>query len=302
MTDQEVHTDATIVGADTAGQIIGAGEALQQINTGYINQIRISPRRDLSAIVKACKAEAALAGDMFFYRWTQKGKDNKKALVQGVSVHGAYCMYREMGNLALMQKPMVETRSTYIFTPILIDLERGLSMERVYRMPKDWTVYGRYDKAQKEIMVFQIGQSKALRDLINSFVSRVLYKETLESAQNSARVAIENMIKTNSRGRDGVIDKFLKRFEVHGVTLEMIEAKIEKECAIWQVDDLLLMGADLTALDEHMETVAMLFPAVDDEPTTEETENRAEGDASPSLSDLAPADAKTTTTNAKKKK
>lgn len=283
--------------SQTAGSIVQAGNQLQQTLTGYINAIKIAEPRNLREVIKAAEDEAALSGELFFYRWEVEDKNSgKKSVIQGPSVKLALAALRCFGNAVCLQpRPVVETRDAYIFTSAFIDIQTGVAIERQHRMSKDWTVYGKLDRARKDVIVFEIGQSKANRNVILNGIPEVLIDRMMDAAMSSVRKRIEAKITADGGDPTKLLNGLLKRFSVFGVTLEMLEERYDKPADTFQIEDYVLISGDLKALEKRMETVETLFYEAEPDAAPEGAAastgdaGAPEGEANVKLGDLSPA-------------
>ena len=54
------------------GNLPDAG--LMQVKTAYSTAVQVIKPRDINQILARCETEAAIAGDSFYYSWSQSGK------------------------------------------------------------------------------------------------------------------------------------------------------------------------------------------------------------------------------------
>lgn len=248
----------------TAGALIAKGETIRQIQTPYATAVAVQKPRDMKEIARRCLEEAELAGDLFFYRWEvkstdQKTKEEKTSFIEGPSINLTLCAARNFGNTAIAQRPLQETDASWIFTAAVIDLETGFTLERQYRMDKKFTIYGRMDQFRKDDIRFQIGQSKAIRNVINNYVPAGLVEKMIEAAKGSVRSKIEKMITAAGGEIAKVISRMLTEFKRLGIDQEKIEAKIGLTADAWDIEILTLLSGDLRALKNGNETAESLY-------------------------------------------
>lgn len=257
---------------NTAGQAIQQGHTIRAMQTNYATAVAVQKPRDLKEVLRRCIEEAEIAGDLFYYRWETQSTDQKtgkvkKSIIEGPSVNLALTAVRNFGNSVVQQCPVQETRDSWIFTAAFIDLETGFTIERQFRMAKDYTVYGKMDKNRKDDIKFQIGQSKAIRNVVNNAMPAGIISKMIEAAKNSARKIIEERLEKAGGEIQKVIDPMLKKFDKYGVTPDMIERKLGIPMIKWDIDDLTMLAGDLTALASGNETAEALY--AEDESETE---------------------------------
>ena len=272
----------------SAGDLVAEGKTLQQIQTPYATAVKVQVPRDLEAVYKNCLAEAQMAGDLFYYHWEVTSTDKKTgdvttSIVEGPSYQCVLAAARMFGNLAIVQKPIQETRSGWIFTAALIDHETGFTFERQFRMSKKAPVYGKADEYRKDDIRFQIGQSKAIRNLGPAL--GVILDKMVEMAKDSVRVIMIAKVEKAEKSGGGILDvinAMLVEFKRLNVESEMLERKLSMPMTKWNIDDITLLAGDMKAIKKGTETVQSLYG--NDNP--EEPANDSDGKSSISTADM----------------
>jgi hypothetical protein len=270
----------------TAGELIAEGKAIQQIQTNYTTAVSVLKPRNLSEVINRCIAEAELSGELFYYQWPAKTKGKVSGTIEGPSVQLALAAIRNYGNMVCQQRPVQETRNCYIFTSAIVDLETGFTLERQFRMDKGFTVYGKMDEFRKADIRFQIGQSKAIRNVVTNAVPATIIDKMMKAAKGSVRKAIEEKLRKAGGDFLAVANNMLQAFEKVGVTTAMIEKSLNLTLDKWDVETLTLLAGDLKALVNGNETADTLYPA-------EETDDKPEQKAGISTDDMKVGDAET---------
>lgn len=248
--------------ATNGGGLIAAGATLQKMQTQFSTAVAIQrPRRRLD-VIKACEEEAAIAGDEFYYSWTVTTKEGKKELVEGLSVQAALAAARNWGNCGVPCS-VEENMNTYIFTATFVDLETGFNLQRTFRQKKTLNIGKKYNERAEDI-VFQIGQSKAIRNVILNALPSWLTTKMLAKAK-------ENVIeKINKMGIAVAREKTVAFFAKYGVTADRIENKLGgKKFQAWDAKDLALLQGAMNTLLSGQESADSLFPVY------QETESKA---------------------------
>ena len=186
----EETKDLALIGAGSmAGEIIESGKTLQQARAGFVTAVTVQKPRERMKVLRACEEEAAIAGDEFFYAWTVTNKDGKKSLIEGPSVNLALTAVRNWGNSGVMVN-VDETHDTYIFTATFVDLETGFNLQRTFRQRKTKKI-GKYDQDRAEDIIFQIGQSKAIRNVIVNALPSWLVSSMMNKSKENIIKKIE---------------------------------------------------------------------------------------------------------------
>ena len=258
-------------GPANAGELIAQGQTVQQIQTPYATAVSVQRPRELKVVLEKCLIEAEIGGDSMYYRWEVTSTDKKtgksvKSAIEGPSVNMALMIARNMGNCAVIQRPMQETKTGFIFTAAFVDLETGFTIERQFRMDKNFTIYGNMDQFRKDDIRFQIGQSKAIRNVVNNAINSGILNKCLEMAKSSVRKTIEAEIKKVGGEIALVIDRVLKAFAKYSIQAEDIERKLGVKTINWDVDELVMLYGDLKALKEGTETADSLYGPDEPEP------------------------------------
>lgn len=270
--------DKTEQAFNTAGEMIQHGATVRQMQTTYATAVAVQKPRVLTEVKKRCLEEANLAGESLYYGWGA-GKDR----IEGPSVKCAMIGLRNWGNAACEMIPIQETPSAYIMTAAVVDLETGVTIMRQFRQAKNWTVYGRHDEARKEDIRFQIGQSKAQRNVILNFLPEWLIESMVEQAKEGVRSKLTAYITKN--GIEAARQLALKALAKHSVTQERVEMRIGLKYGAWDIETLVTLRGDIKALDDGAESPEVLFPIKAEEEVKPveskpglSTENMSQGD------------------------
>lgn len=240
----------------TPTEVIHSGNALQKTGNEFTQAITIQKPRNRYQVVKACEEEAAIAGEEFYYSWTVKSQRGP-VLVEGLSIGGALAAARNWGNCALPCK--VEEKSDhYVFTATFIDFETGFNMQRVFKQRKEQNI-GMKDTARAEDITFQIGQSKALRNVALNAMPSWLTKKMLDKAKEQVIAKITKM------GLPVARQKAMEFFEKHGIEIDRVEKKMSKKQSHWNAEDLAIIQGAMSSLVNGQESADSLFPYAGEE-------------------------------------
>lgn len=240
-------------GIGTSGEaIVRSGQVLQKTQTQFTTAVAIQKPRDRKNVIRLCEEEAAIAADEFFYSWTVKGNKGNQ-LVEGLSVSASLAAARNWGNCAIPCE-VEDTEDAYIFTATFLDMETGFNLQRVFRQRKKINI-GMKDVDRAEDITFQIGQSKALRNVIlNALPSWLLSKMLVKAKED----VISKILKM---GLDVARKKTVDFFSRYSVTPERIEAKIGKKIDKLAAEDLAILQGAMNTLLNGQESAESLFPS-----------------------------------------
>ncbi len=218
------------------GEVLEQGKTLLKSGTQYVTAMSVQKPRNLDAIVEAIEKEAEYAGEKFWYRLPF---GNSK--VEGPSIGLATSLLREWGNNALVAGDINETPDSWLFVPRYIDLEKGVQLERAFRQRRSQST-GKMDSERAQDIAFQIGQSKAIRNL----VVNALPKWLVQRAIAKAKAAVAKGITPDK------LEEWKKAvvsfFEEYKVTEEQLVAYAEAPVAQWSSETI----ADFRALKEAL--------------------------------------------------
>lgn len=260
--------DKTDQAFNTAGEMIAHGNTVRQMQTTYATAVSVQRPRELSEVQKRCLQEAALAGESLYYGWGAGGDR-----IEGPSIKCAMIALRNWGNAALEMQPIQETPSAYIMTAAVVDLETGTTIMRQFRQAKTWRVFGKHDEARKDDIRFQIGQSKAQRNVILNFLPEWLIEKMIETAKEGVRAKIEKYIE--SKGIEAARQLVMKSLAKHSVSLDRIEERVGTKYGGWDVEILVILKGNIKALDDGAESPEVLFPIIGQDQKPDVPEDKA---------------------------
>lgn len=269
-------TDLATAPSTAPMEVLDEGHALQRVQTPYSGAVAVQKPRVLATVERLALEEAALLGEEAFYGWGA-GKNR----IEGPSIDLALVLARVWGNCVTTMQPVQESRDAWIFTAAFVDLETGSVIERQFRQSKRWTVHGKFDDARKDDIRFQIGQSKALRNvIIKGGVPSWLTRRALDKAKGGVREKIEKAI--NNHGLEAVQARAIERLGELGVTkadvLRVFGRATDKALT---VEDLVILHGNIYALETGTDTIDTMFPP-------EQAPGRERGELNPD--DLKPGD------------
>lgn len=240
----------------------GKNRDIQKAGSQHSGTIRVMRPRVPSEVEQRVCGEAAICGEDCFYSWqvTNK-KTGKKDLIEGVSINGAQIIARNFGNCSVEMGPLQELNEAWVFTATFIDQETGYALSRQYRQAKNKQLGGRMDEDAERAadLKFQIGQSKAIRNVILDATPPYLQQRVMENAKRKTREGIEKSIAEH--GLEAVQKIAFAKLEKLGVPVDAVLFKFSRKAiAGLTVEDMVLIKSDLMAIASGAETPADLYP------------------------------------------
>lgn len=222
-----------------------------QTKNRYVTAMQVLKPRNLNRVISKCVEEASIAGEEFIYSWKQGG-----SIIEGLTIGAALSIVRNFGN-SFVDVDVEERANAYIFTAYFCDLETGFNLSRSYRQNKasPKTKYGKdvYEGERGTDIIFQIGQSKAIRNVVLNAVPRWLATKVLEEAKNNAMATINNMGEVKAR------ELILRKIGNLKVELERVE-NIYGKSKSWDKVKLVQLSSALKSLENGYEDEDILFP------------------------------------------
>jgi hypothetical protein len=250
---------------ETAMGLIANGNALIQSKAGYHTAVRVQVPRDLDRIVKAVEREAEFAGDNFYYSWLVKDKrSGQKKPIIGGTVGAALAIARNWMNCAV-PVDVQELPGHWIFTATFVDLETGFSVTRTFRKSRPRKAAGDYDNERYEDMMFQKGQSQAIRNVIFAGVPAWLKNKAISKAQEAAKSSI------TKDGIDQARNKAVAWLKSQKVSDEQIKAVFDKPFADFTIEDVQMLRNMCQQIQNGDTTVDEAFPPLTNAPKEDKT-------------------------------
>ncbi|MFA5346466.1 MAG: hypothetical protein WC315_09370 [Candidatus Omnitrophota bacterium] len=238
---------------NAAADMLVGGHTLVKSGTAYTTAVTVQKQRNLEQVLQRCLVEAAIAGDDFYYSWVQGGKP-----IEGGTVGAALCIARNFGNSAVDVK-VDENPYAYIFTGYFIDLETGFNLSRVYRQNKASlkTKDGRdiYTGERGADVIFQIGQSKAIRNVIFNAMPSWLIDRVLRKAKENVIEKFKKMGKEEAKGR------ILNKMASLKIDLERVE-KVYGKPSSWELEEFVKISGAIRSIEDGFEAIDDVFPPV----------------------------------------
>lgn len=244
-------------------EVVARGGAMQQVRTTHATAVAVQRPRSLATVQRRLDEEARLSGERFYYGWGA-GKDK----IEGPSIKLANAAARCWGNCVIELLPIQDLPDSWVFTAVFIDLETGFTTPRQFRQSKKHVVFGKHDEARKDDIRFQIGQSKAIRNVIINALPAGIIDNAMDAAKSGVKQKIENFIanvdKSEGKGK-GIVkaqDTILAELAKHGVKEADVFRKLEiADRKAITVEKIVILRGDLAALNDGEARAGELYPS-----------------------------------------
>jgi hypothetical protein len=236
----------------------GMPAGMIKTQTEYQTAITVTKPRDLKDVERRVLAEAEQMGTDFVYAWRVNTKDKKldegdgKTTIEGLSIDGAMVLARNWGNCATPVRLEQESATHFLIRADFIDLETGFSFPRMYRQRKSGGPGGGIDRDRAEDIAFQIGQSKAQRNVVDKALPFWLRDRAIKAAKNSAAKKYTNVKEWAPK----VIGSFAKTFKVEE---KHLVKRIGRPVEQWTPWDILTLDILYRTLKDGETTLADEF-------------------------------------------
>lgn len=251
------------------------GPALDEAMANIVTAQKVAVKRDMGAIMRTVQTIAAAAGQKFYYSWSVNDRaNNRQSLVEGLGIKGAMAVATCYGNCRVDAVIAQETQSHVTFAARFVDYETGFTLTRLFQQRKGQNT-GMKDKDRAADLVFQIGQSKAIRNVIIQALPILC-----EEAKDSAKSALLDRIAGNPEAARAAI---LSRLDDLGVDNNRVERVVGRTVAKWSAQHMARIWAELTAIQDGLADADDLYPIggnTDDEAAASPPPAAATDDAS----------------------
>jgi hypothetical protein len=218
----------------------------------------VARERDEKKVRRQLKELAAMAGDDWFYRYPARTSGGGQTYIEGPSIKLANAVARIFGN-NITEVRELDVGDAYVFYARFSDLETGFSMERAYRQRKSQQSFKTKDSERQLDIAYQIGQSKAIRNVIVNALGTYT-----DWAFDEARGSLVQKIGTNlAKWRADTLEAIARL----PVDLKRVVGVIGRGPNEWLAPDIARIVSMGRAIQDGMATIDESFPPI--EQTTE---------------------------------
>lgn len=235
-----------------------AGETMGQMMMQSFNAIitaqRVPVQRDLVRFQNNLRVLASINSDQYVYSWEAKNQDGTKGAITGPTIKLANDLMREYGN-CIVDMAVEDKPEHWVFHARFTDLETGASMVRLFQQRKGQRAGKRMDAERALDIAFQIGQSKAIRNVVCNFLQTFSNFMLEEAERGTLKKIADNQPKAW---------EFVERaIEHYGLSWSQVEASIGRRAGDWSVKDLARAYMQFKGVAEGLTDIADLYPDKD---------------------------------------
>jgi hypothetical protein len=239
-----------------------------QVFGALITAQRVAVPRDEKKIMMRLREKAAINGDRYFYSWEAKQKKGGKGLIEGPTIKAANLVARLFGNCAVDVRSMPYDATHDITYARFADIETGFSTVRAFKQRRNQDM-GMSDKERAEDIAFQIGQSKAIRNVISNALD-----DFCQELVDQAKTALVDWLTNDTKNVEKAWNKIGAIQEQHGITDKQIEDLIGRPNSEWLPRHLAKVLVAMRSIENGDATVKDIFG---DAPTIKTDEKKPEG-------------------------
>ncbi len=254
--DVKVVTPEKVQQKDGLEELVAGGATVTKQGTQYVTAVAVQRPRQLKIVKDKVISEVELEPEAAYYAWKVNTKGGGKKRIEGGTIGLAMSIARNFGNCAV-DITIDETPTHYYFKPVFLDLETGFTFCRTFRQRKSQGI-GMKDEDRAQDITFQIGQSKAIRNVVFSAVPPALKNTAIKEAQ---RLIVEDI---DQCGIEKSREKCLKTFASIDVTKEQLfEYTGINDPAKWSSAVLADLRTAFKTIDTNQASVKELFPEIE---------------------------------------
>ena len=213
----------------------------------------MAPPRDESQVLEKIKRLAAAAGTDWYYSFpVRDNATGQTKAIEGPSIKCANNVARIFGNCIADCRLGYETDESWVFYARFVDRESGFVLVRAFQQRKSQKAMKTKDPNRALDIVFQIGQSKAIRNVICNALE-TFADFAFEEAKYSL---VERIGKNLDKSRAWIVEQVGKI----NVAMERVEAVRGRKVKEWLATDMALIYAELQAVNDGMALADELWP------------------------------------------
>lgn len=207
--------------------------------------------RVMSEVKRRISGMATIMGEQLRYSWfVNDRRSGGKTEISGPTVKCAEMVAREYGNCYPAVRLKSETHTHWVFQGIFVDFETGYMTTRDFQQRKNQDT-GMKDIDRQADIVFQIGQSKAVRNVIVHALS--FYVDFALEQGRSRLIAWVTEDEGRAKAKIQEISATL------GIEMKVLQGARGRVIANWTVQDTALTISELRAIQEGTATVEDIY-------------------------------------------
>lgn len=249
---QAVEGQLVIQGSGGPGAMPAQSGLITGVQGDIFTAQRVAQSRNMARIMDRLKALAHAAGKDWVYGWeVNDRKNNRKTWIEGPTIKLANDLAREYGN-CMVDCRVRDEGPNWVFYGRFIDLETGYQMVRAYQQRKGQDT-GMKDSQRAADMVFQIGQSKCLRNVVVNAL-QTLADYCVEEAKSGV---LERVGKNPDAAREWIV-KMLEKLSIERKRVEAIYGRSSQH---WTVADMARIYTEIQSIQDGMMNAEDVYPS-----------------------------------------
>lgn len=231
--------------------ITGVPNAGMTISDGIITAQKVEVERDDAKVLRKIATLAAVAGEDWFYTFPVKKRGGGTEAIEGPSIKCANNVARAYGNCQVDTR-VQDAGASWIIYARFVDYETGFSMMRPFQQDKGAGAIGGTNDARRRDMAFQMGVSKAIRNVVCN---------ALETFTTFAfEEAKKNLVGRIGKDLPKYRERVLERIKEMGVDLKRVELTAGRTADAWIATDVARIVAQIKAIGDGMATIEETWP------------------------------------------
>jgi hypothetical protein len=211
----------------------------------------VAVHRDEAKVLQKLRALAAAAGDDWYYRFpVQNRKENRTDYIEGASIKLANDLARMYGNCEIETRVM-DLGDSWLIYARFTDYETGFALTRPFQQRKSGSKMGGADEARRLDIAFQIGVSKAIRNVVTNAL-QTFADFAFQEAKNAL---VDKIGKRLPEYRARTVEKLEPKLEI-----KRVEAVIGRVAGEWLAPDIARIIAMMKAVEDGMASLDETFP------------------------------------------
>lgn len=209
--------------------------------------------RDLKKFLNQLQTLAQMAREKFYYRWEAKDRNSAsgKSVIIGPSIDLTMALMQIYGNCHVEVAIADQTPTHLILAARFVDEENNTSVIRLFKQRLSQNL-GMRDVERAADIVFQIGQSKATRNVIAAALR--IY------CDQAVAWALDERFKRIQANPEGARKWLLEKIQELEIPLANVEYVLGRPAKSWLVPDMARLFGTLQSIMDTMTTAEEEFP------------------------------------------
>ncbi len=224
--------------------------AVDEAQASIVLAQRVPIKRNQAAVLQEVRKLATAAGNEFYYSIPFKDGE-RTTRVEGLTIQGAMAVMMAYGNCRVRCLPVRETATHWTFLAQFDDYEKGTSVLRSFNQRKAQNT-GMRDRGRQEDILFQIGQSKGIRNVIIAALGWLC-----EQAFEAAKSGVLDKFASNPEAARNYL---IQRLNAMEISVSRVERAYGRLADKWLARDMAQIYAEIGSVKDFSADVDQLWP------------------------------------------